>query len=90
MTPWPRICLPAEEMRVQSLGQESPLEKETITHSTILVWEIPQTEVPGGLHTVHGVANGSDTTERLNNNPHQAVSGDSGLGSQGELESSEI
>ena len=48
------------------------------------------TEVPGGLHTVHGVANGSDTTERLNNNPHQAVSGDSGLGSQGELESSEI
>ena len=26
------------------------------THSSILVWEIPWTEEPGGLHTVHGVA----------------------------------
>ena len=88
VTPWSRICLPVEETRVQSLGQESPLEKETITHSSILVWEIPRTEVPGRHH---GVAKGSDTTERLhNNNPHQAVSGTSRLGSQGELESSEI
>ena len=26
------------------------------THSSILAWEIPQTEEPGGLHIVHGVA----------------------------------
>ena len=37
------------EMRVQSLGQEDPLEKETATHSSILAWRIPWTEEPGGL-----------------------------------------
>ena len=29
--------------------QEDPLEKEMATHSSILVWEIPWTEEPGGL-----------------------------------------
>ena len=34
--------LPAvQEMQVQSLGQEDPLEKEMATHSGILTWEIP-------------------------------------------------
>ena len=34
--------LPAmQEMRVQSLGREDPLEKEMATHFSILVWEIP-------------------------------------------------
>ena len=33
----------------QSLGGEDPLEKEMATHSSILVWEIPWTEEPGGL-----------------------------------------
>ena len=38
---------PAEqEMQVQSLGQEDPLEKEMETHSGILAWEIPWTEEP--------------------------------------------
>ena len=42
--------LPAmQETRVQSLGWEDPLEKETATHSSILVWRIPWTEEPGGL-----------------------------------------
>ena len=36
-------------MWVQSLGQEDPLEKEMATHSSIHAWEIPWTEVPGGL-----------------------------------------
>ena len=44
------------ETQVQSLGQEDPLEKQMATHSSILSWEIPWTEEPGGLHTVHGVA----------------------------------
>ena len=35
-----------QEMQVQSLGREDPLEKEMITHSSILVWEFPQTEEP--------------------------------------------
>ena len=34
---------------VQFLGQEDPLEKETATHSSILAWEIPQTEESGRL-----------------------------------------
>ena len=32
-----------------SLGQEEPLEKEMATHSSILAWEIPWREEPGGL-----------------------------------------
>ena len=38
-----------QEMWVQSLGQENPLEKEMATHSSILVWEIPWTEESGRL-----------------------------------------
>ena len=34
-----------QEMGVLSLGQEDPLEKEMATHSSILAWEIPWTEV---------------------------------------------
>ena len=40
------------ETRVQSLGRENPLEKEMATHSSILAWEIPWTEEPGGLHSM--------------------------------------
>ena len=36
-------------MRVQSLGQEDPLEEEMATHSSILAWRIPWTKEPGGL-----------------------------------------
>jgi len=38
-----------QEMQVQSLGQEDPLEKEMATHSSLLAWEIPWTEEPGEL-----------------------------------------
>jgi len=38
-----------QETRVQSLGQENPLEKETETHSSSFAWRIPWTEKPGGL-----------------------------------------
>ena len=37
-----------QQTRVQSLGQEDPLEKEMATHSSILAWEIPWTEEPSG------------------------------------------
>ena len=40
------------EMWVRSLGQEDPLEKEMATHSSILAWEIPWAEEPGGLQSV--------------------------------------
>ena len=43
--------LPATwETWVQSLGRDDPLEKCMATHSSILVWRIPWTEEPGGLH----------------------------------------
>ena len=38
-----------QEMRVQSLGQEDPLEEEMTTHSSVLAWETSWTEEPGGL-----------------------------------------
>ena len=40
------------ETWIQSLGQEDPLEKEMATHSSILAWEIPGTEEPGGLQSM--------------------------------------
>ena len=44
-----KIHLQMQKMKIQSLGQEDPLEKEITTHSSILAWEIPWTEEPGGL-----------------------------------------
>ena len=47
-----RICLPmqaTQEMFVQSLDQEDPLEEEMATYSSILAWRIPGTGEPGGL-----------------------------------------
>ena len=41
-----------QEMRVQSLGREDPLEREMATHSNILAWETPWTEEPGGLQSL--------------------------------------
>ena len=38
--------------RVQSLGQGDPLEEEMATPSSILAWEIPWTEEPGGLQSM--------------------------------------
>ena len=45
--------LPAvQETQVRSLGREDPLEKEMATHSSILAWEIPWMEEPGGLQSM--------------------------------------
>ena len=40
------------ETRIQSLGQEDPLEKGMATHSSILALRIPWTEKPGGLQSM--------------------------------------
>ena len=53
-----------QEMQVQSLGQEDPLEEEMSTHSSILAGKIPWTEEPGGLQSMVGHKE-SDTTEWL-------------------------
>ena len=41
-----------QETLVHFLGWEDPLEEEMATHSSILAWEIPWTEEPGGLQSV--------------------------------------
>ena len=53
-----------QETWVQSLGWEDPLEKEMATHFSILAWEIPWTEEPGGLQSMGSQE--SDMTEQLN------------------------
>ena len=53
--------LPAmRETRVQSLGQEDPLEKEMATHSSILAWRIPWMEEPGRLQSMGSQRVGHD------------------------------
>ena len=52
-----------QETRVRSLGQEDPLEEDTITHSSILSWRILWTEEAGRLQSMGHKE--SDTTERL-------------------------
>jgi len=56
--------LPAiQETRVQSLGQEDPLEKGMANLSSILAWRIPWTEEPGRLQS--WACQESDVTEQL-------------------------
>ena len=35
-----------------ALGQEDPLEEEVAAHSSVLAWEIQETEEPGGLQSM--------------------------------------
>ena len=49
-----------QETRVQSLGQEDPLEKEMATHSRTLAWKIPWMEKPGRLQSVGSQRVGHD------------------------------
>ena len=41
-----------QETQVLSLGQEDPLKKQMVTHSSILAWKIPWTEEPGRLQSM--------------------------------------
>ena len=43
---------PIQETRVRSLSREDLLEKEMVTHSSILAWRIPWTEKPGGVQSM--------------------------------------
>ena len=51
-----------QEMWVQSLDWEDPLEKKTATHPSIFAWEIPETEEPGGLQSLGLQRVGQDLT----------------------------
>ena len=60
MAKWVRNPPLMQEMWVQPLGLEDPLEKEMATHASILAWEIPWTEEPGRLQFMGSQK--SDTT----------------------------
>ena len=58
-----------QETWVRSLGQENPLEKEMVTHSSIVAWEIPWTDRPDRLYSMGLQRVGHDlATETINNN----------------------
>ena len=49
-----------QESWLQSLGQENTLEKEMVAHSSILAWEVPWTEEPGGQQSTGSQKVGPD------------------------------
>ena len=49
-----------QEMWVQFLGREDPLEQKMATQSSILAWRIPWTEEPGRLHSMGSQGDGHD------------------------------
>ena len=57
-----------QQLWVQSLGREDPLEKEMANHSSILAWEIPWTEEPEGLQSMGHKQ--SDMTEHTDTQTH--------------------
>ena len=52
--------LETQELQVQSLCWEDPLEEGMATHSSTLAWRIPRTEEPGGLQSVGSQRIGHD------------------------------
>ena len=55
------------------MGQEDPLEEGMTTHSSILAWEMPWTEKPGGLQSTG--CKESDVTGCLDNNNREFFCG---------------
>ena len=52
MAQWSRICQATQEMQVGFLRGEDPLEKEIMTHGSVLGWEIPWIEELVGLQSM--------------------------------------
>ena len=68
-----KVCLPMQEMWVQSLDWEDLLEEEMATPSGILAWEIPWTEGPGGLQSMGSQRIGHDLPTKQHHQPHLLV-----------------
>ena len=63
-----------QEMQVRSLGQEDCLEKEMAAHSSVLEWEIPQTEKPGGLQFMGSWKSQTRLSDHNNSNNERCLS----------------
>ena len=61
------------ETWVWSVGWQDPLEKEMATHSSILAWEIPWTEEPGGLQSMGSKRVERDLASKPTNNPYSSL-----------------
>ena len=55
-----KILLAMQEIWVQSLGGEGPMEEGMAIHSSILAWRTPWTEEPGGLRSMGSQRAGHD------------------------------
>ena len=60
-----------QEMQVQSLGWEDPLEEEMTTQSSIVAWEIRWTEEPGRLQFMGSQRVGHDLATKQQQNKIQ-------------------
>ena len=58
------MILYKDKPKIQSLGQEDPLETEVVTHSNIFAWEIPWTEEPGGLQAMGSQKNQTQLSDK--------------------------
>ena len=56
-----------QEILVESLNLEDLLEKEMAIHSSILAWQIPWTEEPGGLESMGSQSTGHNGATKQNN-----------------------
>ena len=63
-----------QKTQIRSLGQEDPLEKKMAAHSSILAWENPWTEEPGGLQSMGVTRVGHDlATNKQSNVTRQSI-----------------
>ena len=75
-----RTCLPIQETKAQSLGQEDALGKEMAAHSSIIVWKIPWTEELGGLQPMESQE--SETVTKQHSSPKALETARPGWGSE--------
>ena len=62
-----------QEVQVQLVGQEDPLEEGMAMHSSILDWEIPQREEPAGLQSMGSQRVGHDLAAKQQQIPFQSL-----------------
>ena len=73
----PRLLAPEKE--IGRPHQEDPLEEEMATHCSILAWEMPWTEAPGGLQFMGSQRVGHDLATKTTQQQQQLISLDKNM-----------